>query len=438
MRALILAYEFPPFTSIAVQRPYSWFRYFPESGIHSTVITRQWAANDFSQESFILPSQSDQVLQDHLPEGEVIRAPFKPNLRDRFLLRFGYSRWSLIRKFLTMIYLASEHYSDAMDRDLPIYLAARDYLSRNKADVIIATGGPFILFRYARRLSAEFGIPWAADYRDGWYTHENFEVNDPVTRWIFRNFLICKEKEYVKSASLVTVASPSYIKKLSALHPEARFETVYNGFISEKFNGLDQISQPQQEFTITYAGTVYEFQRLDVFVNGFRQFLQEHPNAKVRVIFYGTRYYPKQFERVKKETAPIADYVQITERMPHEDVLRHMRSSHVLLLLANQNNCLLASKIYDYLAVGRQILLCENDHGVLEEIIAKTRSGFCASDASDTAAQLSKWYSEFLQTGAVQGTTANIGFYDRRNQAGIYAALLRQHCLKSSESKQPV
>jgi len=438
MRAIILAYEFPPFTSIAVQRPYSWFRYFPEWGIQPTVITRQWAANDFSQESFILPSQSSKVLHDRLPEGEVVRAPFRPNLRDRFLLRFGYSRWSLVRKFLTMIYLATEHYSDAMDRDLPIYLAAKDYLNRHKADVIIATGGPFILFRYAHRLSKEFGIPWAADYRDGWYTHENFEVNDPVTRWIFRNLLVRKEKEYVKSASLVTVASPSYIQKLSVLHPTVNFETVYNGFISEKFDGLGEISQPKQEFTITYAGTVYEFQRLDIFINGIRKFLQMYPKAKVRIIFYGTRYYPKQYERVKRETAPIAEIVEITERMSHEEVLRHMRSSHVLLLLANQNNCLLASKIYDYLAVGRQILLCENDRGVLEEIIGKTRSGYCATDAEDTSAQLGRWYREFLETGAVQGTTSNIGFYDRRNQAGIYADLLHKHCLKSSESKQMV
>lgn len=431
MHALILAYEFPPFTSIAVQRPYSWFRYFPEAGIRSTVVTRQWAGSDFSQASFIQPSPSSEVLNESLSEGEVIRAPFYPNLRDRLLLRFGYHKWGVLRRFLSMIYLASEHYAACMDRDCSIYSAAREYLKRNKADVIIATGGPFILFRYAHLLSAEFGIPWAADYRDGWYTHENFEANDPLTKWIYRFFLIRKEKEYIKSASLATVASPSYTEKLSALHPGVKFETVYNGFISDRFHELNFIEQPKDVFTITYTGTVYDFQRLDVFVEGFRLFMKQHPKANVRIVFYGTRYYANQYERVVRETSGIADYVEITERMSHEAVLRHMRASHVLLLLANRNNCLLASKIYDYLAVGRQILLCENDRGVLEEIINKTHSGYCASDAADAASQLSRLYGEFLTTSAVQGTTTNISFYDRRHQAEIYAQLLRRNCLKT-------
>jgi glycosyltransferase involved in cell wall biosynthesis len=438
MRALILAYEFVPFTSVAVQRPYSWFRFFKEFGIQPTVVTRQWSSQEFSQKSFISPSPTNEVVSDVFPEGQVIRAPFHPNLRDKLLLKFGYAKLSLLRRFLTLLYLATEHYFEWMDRDYPIYLAAREHLRRNKEDVIIATGGPFILFRYASRLSKEFGIPWVADFRDGWYTHENFRLNDPLTKLMHRVFLVPREKAYLKTASFATVASPSYISKLRALHPAVKFETVYNGFVADNFLGLQEVSQPEDVFTISYAGTIYDYQRLDVFIDGFCKFKENYPSAQVKIYFYGTKFYVNQYLRVKRDTGPISEFVEITDRIGHDEVLRHMRSSHVLLLLANRNYCALATKVYEYLAAGRQILLCENDHGVLEEIIGKTRSGYCATDAEDTSAQLGRWYREFLETGAVQGTTSNIGFYDRRNQAGIYADLLHKHCLKSSESKQMV
>ena len=54
-----------------------------------------------------------------------------------------------------------------------LYDAANQYLLNNKVDAIIATGDPFILFKYASKLGTKQNTPWVADYRDVW-TQDSF------------------------------------------------------------------------------------------------------------------------------------------------------------------------------------------------------------------------------------------------------------------------
>ena len=172
-RALILAYDFPPYNSIGGQRPYSWFKFLKEFEWEPIIVTRHWDENIQSPVDYVKPSKNQEETYTKGQEGIVIRALFRPNLRDKMLIKFGFKKFSLFRKTLTFLYQLSEFFSPVLDNKINIYKSADGYLQQNNVDLIIATGEPFVLFKYAKQLSRKHNTPWIADYRDGWTTNYN-------------------------------------------------------------------------------------------------------------------------------------------------------------------------------------------------------------------------------------------------------------------------
>jgi hypothetical protein len=72
---------------------------------------------------------------------------------------------------LTAYYSIAQYFTFMGDNRAGIYHAASEQLQKHTCHAIIATGEPFVLFRYAKKLSERFNIPWVADYRDGWSTN---------------------------------------------------------------------------------------------------------------------------------------------------------------------------------------------------------------------------------------------------------------------------
>ena len=75
------------------------------------------------------------------------------------------------------------------DHTRELFYEADNYLSKNKVDFIIATGEPWVSFRYAHLLSKKHNIPWASDYRDGW----NTDVSMNEISWGLKNFIFFLE-----------------------------------------------------------------------------------------------------------------------------------------------------------------------------------------------------------------------------------------------------
>src|SRR5262249_9288758 len=163
VRALILAYDFPPLVSVGGLRPYSWYRYLKQFGVEPTVITRQWSNHHGSALDYVATSDSKEVGVEASQFGTILRAPYKPNLSNR-LLQHSRTRVRLIRRVITAWYEVGQ-FILPIGPKRRLFSTARSYLRQHGADVIVATGEPFVLFMYASQLSKEFGVPWIADYR---------------------------------------------------------------------------------------------------------------------------------------------------------------------------------------------------------------------------------------------------------------------------------
>ena len=101
-KIVILAYDFPPYLSIGAMRPYSWYKYLDKNEWEITVVTRNWDSEIINAIDYVKPSKNKKLAIDVTEEGAIYRLPFKPNLRDKIILKHGLDRFAIIRKLLTL------------------------------------------------------------------------------------------------------------------------------------------------------------------------------------------------------------------------------------------------------------------------------------------------------------------------------------------------
>jgi glycosyltransferase involved in cell wall biosynthesis len=428
MRVLILAYDFPPNSSIGGQRPYSWFKYFKDFGVKPVVVTRHWSEIS-TPEDTIKPS-GNQVEYTENESGTLIRVPFRPNLRDKMLLRFGY-RFALLRKILSLWYSLSQFHLPFFDNRRNIYHEARAYLKKNPCEAIIATGEPFILFQYAKLLSREFNIPWVADYRDGWSTDYHIVAGTSrIEKWINSVIIQRLEKKIVYTCSLITTPAPAFKEDLLRLHPSKRIEVIYNGYFHELFENPQSLTKETTPFVIAYSGTMYPFQKLELFLDGFDNYIRSNSltPSQISVNFIGLEYQPGQLNRVLKYLPRLTPYIQTSGRKSHLDALKALQNADVFLLLTNAQYGQIYAKAFDYIAFAKPILMCEDDNGPLHEILEIAGCGYYASNPKEVEKQLTR----IRQSAAEQIKSSNVSMFTRKHQAERFFTLLQSLLDKTS------
>lgn len=423
-KVLILAYDFPPYNTVGAQRPYGWYKYFKSFGFYPVVITRCWDENIKTPTDALKSSKEQNIITEETDAGTIIKTPYKANLRDKIILKYGYKRFVFLRRLLTFFYSFLQYICFYVDNKSSIYKSAKKYLNENSCDYIIATGEPFILFRYASKLSKKFKIPWIADYRDGWTTNYSILHNiSKIDFFLLKNFFQKLEKRFVKSASFITTTSDVIKEDLSELHLQKNIHIIFNGFFKELYDEPDIVGLKQNtEFLeIAYAGTLYPFQPLEIFLEGFYQFVKKHKQPPVKIIFYGVDYYFNQSKRILSYNSEIKRYIEIIQRIPHKELLIKLKRANVLLLLTCKEG---TAKIFDYLPLNRKILLVIKGHGYLEKVLKETNGGIICKNSDNVLNSLSILYEEFLKNREIPHQTINYEIYSRENQTKILAELL--------------
>lgn len=422
MRLLILAYDFPPNGSIGGQRPYGWFKYLKEFGIHPVVVTRHWETV-VTPEDTVKPCGKEITITES-DEGTLIQVPFLPNLRDRMLLRFG-ERFSFIRKLLSLWFTLTQYFIPWVDNRRNILTTAKKYLQAHPCDAIIATGEPFILFRYAQLLSSEFNIPWVADYRDGWSTDYTIISSDSqLDTIISRLFYRPIERSVLRSCYHITCAWPALKREMEQLHPHADIKVVYNGYFPELFDDLpEHTSRPDAPFVIAYSGTLYSYQMLELFIDGASLFINERQITPqdFKLLFIGMEFQDVSHGRLTSYAHSILPFIETTPRLTVVEAIDRLNESDAFLLLANRHFSPVPAKLFDYLALGKPVLMCENDRAVVEDILISSQLGLIADTPQEVSAHIGLLYDRAFQ---VNPTTAREKF-SRKHQAAQMSTTLK-------------
>jgi hypothetical protein len=434
-KILILAYDFPPYVSVGGLRPYNWYKYFHEFGVEPIVITRQWSNTYGNGLDYIAPSETKELIIEQTEFGTIYRTPFKPNLSNRLLMKYGENRFRLLRKSISAYYeIAQFLYACGPKKE--IYKAAKNYLKENKVDAIIASGEPFVLFHYANQLSKDFSTPWYADYRDPW------SQNATLSKSVFFKKIIAKiEKKIIINTKAITTVSEFLKFKIGENCEKKEIHVIPNGFDEQLFQ-KNNLQKNDGLLKIKFAGTIYPWHP---WKNVLKELLfwKENNSINFELNFIGINNQNEVENYIQDHLNGLKENIIFTGKVQN-DVLITLLGEANLLLLFNDYS-ILGTKIYDYLGVKRKIILCYGaDHEALKlktkfynieeidgiskqlqtDLLLKTNSGIVVNHASEMQNVLNELWHEFESTGKIACPSHGIENYSRKIQVKKLAEIL--------------
>jgi hypothetical protein len=437
IKVLILAYDFPPYVSVGGLRPFSWYKYFREFGVDPVVITRQWGNSYGNHLDYIAPGTSASEIIEESELGTIIRSPYHPNLSNRILLNKGERKWRFVRKANSAILEVAQFYIPVGPK-IEVYYAANRYLKSNKVDLILATGDPFVLFHYANKLSKENNTPWIADYRDLWSHHKENTRTYFVKLW-----LKSLEKRIVSKAIYATTVSTFVQQKINEILPTLPMEIIPNGYDPYALHAVHDITPQNKVLRFAFVGTIYEWHPLELFLEQLHLF-KSNNEISLEVNFYGTNKTAWIKEFIRSKYPSLIGTVNTYSKMPNQELLIMLASHHSMILFNDYS--FLGTKIFDYLAIKRQIMLCFERDPVAEalrkryflikettnanaqlqaDVLRKTNGGIVVTDAAHLQRVLASLQEEFLRTGNIACDSQDTEQYSRRIQVERLASLIK-------------
>jgi hypothetical protein len=121
------------------------------------------------------------------------------------------------------------------------------------------------------------------------------------------------------------------------------------------------------------------------------------------------------------------DTLLLTERISREQVLEMQARAHLLLMVSHLGSKgIPSSKIYEYLGLGRPVLVCPGDEDILDETFSQYNLGFIANTAEETFDVLNIQFQKYLDSTyeTMQADSHYTAQFARSTQAKVLADLL--------------
>ena len=437
-KVLILAYDFPPYVSVGALRPWSWYEHLLEYGIEPIVVTRQWSNENGSSIDYVSPSLTTKTIIEKTVLGTIIKTAYFPNFSNQLMLKYGESRFGIVRKIISAFYDIGQFiFPIGTKREL--YLEAKKVLKETKVDAIIASGEPFVLFKYASKLSRHYSTPWIADYRDPWTQDKSRGDNKLRETW--DSYI---ENKYLSNVQAITTVDLLFKNKIASLIKNKTIHILPNGYNSTLIKKIANIEQTNEKLSIAFVGTIYKWHPVESFLNEALKFVNKKPGIRLQINFYGINNELEIKEMLSSKYQALIPFVKIHPKLPNQVLLEKMAKNNLLLLFNYYSY--MGTKIYDYLALKRKIILCysndlqakkikekyynmdelgSNKKNLQEDIIKETNSGIVVTDSVHLALVLEDCYTEFIEKGSIACSSINIERFSRKIQVEKLATLIK-------------
>lgn len=401
-KILILCYDFPPLPSIGAQRPSSFLSHLPKYGFHPVIITRKWKENITTHKEYFEADEGvEEIIENNL--STLIRVPEKQSLKNKLIAKHGINKFVLIRKLISFAEVFFKWLFPNSDDKFYIYRKAKEYLQKNKVDFILATGEPFILFKYAHSLSKEYNIPLLLDYRDGWTTNHTQNASPlNLIRMKFESFF---EKKYLKKALLFSSVSEGVIHEIEKKNsvPSSKRFLLKNGAETDKFKSIAK--KQNKTFNLVYAGTLYDSSPVNELLDGLDKFFTKSNPENCKVTFIGIRLKPcKHIDSIERFKLKYPSKIEIIDSLPPEKLSHYLidASLLVLLLMKSQKQGIVGGKTYEYAATRNPILVVQEER-TEETPFFQGRDIQCFTFTADEVAEkIELYYNKFQQGISIQ------------------------------------
>ena len=378
-KILLVSCHFPPGGGIQVQRALGLARYLPALGFKVHVLT---ARNPR------VPAYDAALLQSIPNEVDVHRTvTLEPSFRLRKRLWGGASGSDSRNKHNTSrgkalakraaLQIAQRILSpDPQVLWLPTAMVEAERLvRRERIGIVIITAPPFSSFLIGHRLKSVFpDIRLISDFRDEWLRY--FVNNFAFRRCEYVEKRAAEiERATVVVSDRIVAAAPAARDAIRCRYPdepEEKFRTVSNGFDEDQFQSFRPRPRGAERIIVAYVGTMHDAVSPAPYLDALDR-LPAEVSARFETRFVGR--IAEEFDRQILENRK--GKVVITPFVPHQEAIRQMEEADVLLSPCH-DPLTIPGKVYEYLGTGRPILAFGNAGGDVDQMIRRTRVGWCA------------------------------------------------------------
>ncbi|MCC7398050.1 MAG: glycosyltransferase [Planctomycetes bacterium] len=427
MRALIVAYYFPPKGGAGTQRFAKFAKFLPAHGVEPVVLTV-----DEGLRSEHAPIDDQSLLEQ--TRCEVLRVPPPPRatsmqrLRRRLRLHVDEDEWA----------------AAAAERALA---AARE----RKFDVCVTTLSPYANYTIGARLQQELGVPWVVDLRDPWAL-DAWRVY-PTPLHARRD--LARLARVLRQADFVIANVPEARRAFLDLGADpARTVVIPNGYDDEDFADVAaQGADPARPFTLVHMGTFHpadlppgltrnRWRRVRhrqieplgrtgyYLLHAVAAWLGANPAARARLAVRLFGRADASHERLI-DALGIGDVVRTEGYLPHRESIAALAAADAVFvplhgLPAGERALVVPGKLYEALASERPVLaaLPEGDGA---DLVRRLDAGLVAgaTDVAAIAAALGTLVTAWQRGAAHRGCARDrlVGF-SRRRLTGLLAQVL--------------
>ncbi len=301
---------------------------------------------------------------------------------------------------------------------------------RYRFDAIMTSGMPFSDHLIGLAVRRVIRRPWLADFRDPWYEYIHWRQwqsggTRRLTRWA--------EAAVIRSAACVVSVNDHMTRRFRERYAGARrtlFATVRNGFDPADACGVLCGDAPARNFTLLYAGSLYDTRTPDHVLAAFRRFLESVPGSRAHARFdFVGRPGPHV---AKLAAADAGGCVRYLGMKSHAQTCRAMAEADLnVILLPDMPGSAgdTTTKLYECLGSRRPILAAVPPDGAAAgELCGFEGVSQCRPDDIDAmAGAMTFWYRRWLAGEPPPVRCARrLGRFTRHRQTGELASLLER------------
>ena len=417
---LLIAFFYPPMSTIGAQRPYRLAKCLPRFGWTPIVLTGKQAGDTPSGIRTVQTDYTDILAALRRAAGFEAHAGLHDQLGIPIPKQFAYQGWK--SKAIKSLKDIIAYPDDQRGWRASALRAGAELIRATPIHALLSTSSPVTCHIIAARLKRTYGIPWIADLRDLWTQNHYYDKGRGVKYWERR-----LEVATLAGADALVTANPQ-VDTLRQLHKQRTIAWIPNGFDPDDFVG--EVRTVEQTFTISYSGTLFNGKRDPAMLFAVvRQLIAEGRVARERIAL---RFYGDTDKWLDDEIAAygLEGVVRNCGIIPREEVLKKQRESHVLLLLLWDNPKevdICPGKLYEYLGAGRPVVALGGSGGIVKRILEATSAGRFADGEEGLRDIVLSYYQEFRRTGEVRSASnEKVAAYECANVARTYAGLLEE------------
>jgi glycosyltransferase involved in cell wall biosynthesis len=378
--ALMIAYFYPPVDHTGTRRVTAFVRYLPMCGYQPVVLTTSTHGT--------LSDDAERMVYRAANLTDLIRRPYSMLKLRRVQQEQRANAW-LISPDNPLVRMQSAWFiPDTHITWYPLALRrARQIVRQVPVQVLYSTSPPETNHMVALRLKQMTGLPWVADFRDGWL----FEAPQPhhassLWRWKLETRL---ERMVVQHADRIVTVNDVIAGDFAHRYPERASDVVVisNGYDPEAFAHVQRQATRGERFRLVYTGAL-GWGEQGRSINGLLQALQalqreQSPLMQHLDILLVGRV--NSTEQSAIEQSGVGDTFTLTGLVPYQQALQHQVDADVLLLVTGRSvKSVTTTKIFEYLAARRPILALTGPSAAAD-LLRETEAGIVI-DPDDSAA----------------------------------------------------